>query len=210
MIMWVSVLTNLTAVWYCIGDVALTPMTVWKLQAVTHNTESVVWDCVARYTESVIWGSRLKPGGPHWTETLCVQPFSCYWRPDGRREPVKDDFCWRLCVQAKNVEFFSQYVTEDFKTYLNRKRMDSCHGNHLEIQAMAELFNRPVEVYQYSIGKFPPAVISMLCLKPEVGLGPAEILCVQRFFCIHTRHEYMKHPSPYILCMNTQSVFQHL
>lgn len=109
---------------------------------------------------------------------------------------MKDDFCWRLCVQAKNVEFFSQYVTEDFKTYLNRKRMDSCHGNHLEIQAMAELFNRPVEVYQYSIGKFPPAVISMLCLKPEVGLGPGEILCVQQFFCIHTRHEYMKHPSP--------------
>ncbi|PVD25049.1 hypothetical protein C0Q70_15546 [Pomacea canaliculata] len=58
-----------------------------------------------------------------------------------------------MCIDymAKNAEFFSQYVTEDFKTYLNRKRMDSCHGNHLEIQAIAELFNRPVEVYQYSI-----------------------------------------------------------
>ncbi|XP_041349788.1 OTU domain-containing protein 5-like [Gigantopelta aegis] len=52
---------------------------------------------------------------------------------------------------AKNPEFFSQYVTEDFKTYLNRKRMESCHGNNLEMQAMAELFNRPIEVYQYSI-----------------------------------------------------------
>ncbi|KAK7488560.1 hypothetical protein BaRGS_00020177 [Batillaria attramentaria] len=58
-----------------------------------------------------------------------------------------------MCIDymAKNAEFFSQYVTEDFKTYLNRKRMDNCHGNHLEIQAIAELFNRPVEVYQYSI-----------------------------------------------------------
>ncbi|XP_076469586.1 OTU domain-containing protein 5-like isoform X2 [Babylonia areolata] len=58
-----------------------------------------------------------------------------------------------MCIDymAKNAEFFSQYVTEDFQTYLNRKRMDDCHGNHLEIQAIAELFNRPVDVYQYSI-----------------------------------------------------------
>jgi OTU domain-containing protein 5 len=56
------------------------------------------------------------------------------------------------CLQAKNSEFFSEYVTEDFTAYLNRKRMDNCHGNHLEIQAIAEMFNRPVEVYQYSLG----------------------------------------------------------
>ena len=82
------------------------------------------------------------------------------------------------------MEFFSQYVTEDFKTYLNRKRMDSCHGNHLEIQAMAELFNRPVEVYQYSIGKFPSAVISMLCLKPEVGLNQVRF-CLSSSFSVY-------------------------
>ncbi|KAK6176369.1 hypothetical protein SNE40_014669 [Patella caerulea] len=52
---------------------------------------------------------------------------------------------------AKNSDFFSQYVTEDFFTYLNRKRHDNCHGNHLEMQAMSELFNRRVEVYQYSL-----------------------------------------------------------
>ena len=56
--------------------------------------------------------------------------------------------------QAKNADFYSQYVTEDFTTYINRKRMDSCHGNHLEIQAMTEIFNRPVEVYQYSLGNY--------------------------------------------------------
>ncbi|CAL1534874.1 unnamed protein product [Lymnaea stagnalis] len=56
-----------------------------------------------------------------------------------------------LDYMSKNADFYSQYVTEDFTTYLNRKRMDSCHGNHLEIQAMTELFNRPVEVYQYSL-----------------------------------------------------------
>lgn len=31
--------------------------------------------------------------------------------------------------------------------------MDHCHGNHIEMQALCELYNRPIEVYQYSIGK---------------------------------------------------------
>ncbi|XP_031423751.1 OTU domain-containing protein 5b isoform X3 [Clupea harengus] len=51
---------------------------------------------------------------------------------------------------VKNEEHFSSYVTEDFTTYINRKRKSNCHGNHIEMQAMAEMYNRPVEVYQYS------------------------------------------------------------
>ena len=68
--------------------------------------------------------------------------------------------------KAKNADFYSQYVTEDFTTYINRKRMDSCHGNHLEIQAMTELFNRPVEVYQYSLGNlsFLPSLSIYICV----------------------------------------------
>ncbi|XP_066500678.1 OTU domain-containing protein 5-A isoform X3 [Hoplias malabaricus] len=50
----------------------------------------------------------------------------------------------------KNADYFSNYVTEDFTTYINRKRKNNCHGNHIEMQAMAEMYNRPVEVYQYS------------------------------------------------------------
>ncbi|XP_069065607.1 OTU domain-containing protein 5 isoform X2 [Pleurodeles waltl] len=49
----------------------------------------------------------------------------------------------------KNADYFSSYVTEDFTTYINRKRKNNCHGNHIEMQAMAEMYNRPVEVYQY-------------------------------------------------------------
>ncbi|XP_026858815.2 OTU domain-containing protein 5b [Electrophorus electricus] len=52
---------------------------------------------------------------------------------------------------VKNADYFSSYVTEDFTTYINRKRKSSCHGNHIEMQAMAEMYNRPVEVYQYGI-----------------------------------------------------------
>ena len=55
--------------------------------------------------------------------------------------------------QAKNADFFSHYVTEDFQEYLNRKSFDHIHANHLEIQALSELYNRPIEVYQYSMGR---------------------------------------------------------
>ncbi|XP_027730750.1 OTU domain-containing protein 5-like [Vombatus ursinus] len=50
----------------------------------------------------------------------------------------------------KNADYFSNYITEDFTTYINRKRKNNCHGDHIEMQAMAEMYNRPMEVYQYS------------------------------------------------------------
>ena len=31
--------------------------------------------------------------------------------------------------------------------------MDNCHGNHIEMQALSELYNRPIEVYQYGPGE---------------------------------------------------------
>ncbi|XP_048029247.1 OTU domain-containing protein 5b [Megalobrama amblycephala] len=52
---------------------------------------------------------------------------------------------------TKNADYFSSYVTEDFTTYINRKRKNNCHGNHIEMQAMAEMYNRPVEVYQNGV-----------------------------------------------------------
>lgn len=58
----------------------------------------------------------------------------------------------KLCIDyiAKNSDYYSQYVTEDFSEYLRRKSLDHSHGNHIEIQAMSEMFNRPIEVYHYS------------------------------------------------------------
>lgn len=54
---------------------------------------------------------------------------------------------------ALNSDYFSQYVTEDFDTYVNRKRLDCTHGNHIEMQAMSEMYNRTIEVFCY--GKDP-------------------------------------------------------
>lgn|SRR3990167_6910998 len=49
-------------------------------------------------------------------------------------------------------DHYSQYVTEDFSEYINRKRQIGCFGNSLELQAIAEMFSRPVEVYSSGKG----------------------------------------------------------
>eukprot|EP00976_Prorocentrum_cordatum_P076201 1182209-Prorocentrum_minimum.AAC.1 len=58
----------------------------------------------------------------------------------------------QMCMDYMEAErdHFSQFVTESFYDYLRRKRGDRCHGNNLEMQAMAEMYNRPIEVYCYS------------------------------------------------------------
>ncbi|XP_059619176.1 OTU domain-containing protein 5 [Phlebotomus argentipes] len=49
----------------------------------------------------------------------------------------------------QNREYFAQFVTEDISSYVQRKRQNHVHGNHIEIQAMSEIYNRPVELYCY-------------------------------------------------------------
>jgi hypothetical protein len=59
----------------------------------------------------------------------------------------------KLCMDYLLAErdHFSQFVTQDFDTYVKRKRNDKTFGNNLEMQAMAEMFNRPIEVYCNSV-----------------------------------------------------------
>lgn len=49
----------------------------------------------------------------------------------------------------QNREYFAQFVTEDITDYVERKRANHVHGNHIEIQAMSEMYNRSVELYCY-------------------------------------------------------------
>ena len=58
----------------------------------------------------------------------------------------------KLCCDymTKNSDYFSQYVTEEFPQYVARKRRDNIQGNHVELQALSELFARPIEVYHYN------------------------------------------------------------
>lgn len=51
---------------------------------------------------------------------------------------------------ANNDEFFSKFVAEDFSDYIQRKRNDRTYGDHVEIQALSEIYNRTIEVrYTY-------------------------------------------------------------
>ncbi|KAA0192139.1 hypothetical protein HAZT_HAZT005153, partial [Hyalella azteca] len=45
---------------------------------------------------------------------------------------------------------FSPFVSEDYQTYVTRKRQLDVFGNHVEIAAMSEMYNRVIEVYCYS------------------------------------------------------------
>ncbi|GMR48023.1 hypothetical protein PMAYCL1PPCAC_18218 [Pristionchus mayeri] len=59
----------------------------------------------------------------------------------------------RLCLDymEKNREHFEQFITEDFEAYITRKRRPTVHGNHVELQAISEIYNRPIEIYEYNI-----------------------------------------------------------
>uniref|UniRef100_A0A1I7X8P9 ubiquitinyl hydrolase 1 n=1 Tax=Heterorhabditis bacteriophora TaxID=37862 RepID=A0A1I7X8P9_HETBA len=58
----------------------------------------------------------------------------------------------RLCMDYmdRNRDHFSQFITEDFDEYVARKREPVEHGNHVEMQAISEMYARPVEIYEYS------------------------------------------------------------
>lgn len=61
--------------------------------------------------------------------------------------------------QQQNREYFMQFVTEDIDSYVSRKRNNHVHGNHIEIQAISEIFNRPVEIYAYHTGMFSKYIV---------------------------------------------------
>ena len=62
-----------------------------------------------------------------------------------------------LNFMAVNKEHFGQFMTseEPFESYITRKRQIGVHGNNPEIQAISELFNRPVEIFSPSTGAKP-------------------------------------------------------
>ena len=64
------------------------------------------------------------------------------------------DVVRRLCLDhiEKERDHFSPYVTQDFDAYVARKRRDRTHGNHVEIQAISEIYNRPVHVFDATSG----------------------------------------------------------
>ncbi|XP_052195566.1 OVARIAN TUMOR DOMAIN-containing deubiquitinating enzyme 6 isoform X1 [Diospyros lotus] len=64
------------------------------------------------------------------------------------RQMCIDYMLWSM--QERERDHFSQFITEGFTSYCRRKRRDKVYGNNVEIQALAEMYNRPIHIYSYS------------------------------------------------------------
>ncbi|TKY67047.1 OTU domain-containing protein 5-A [Spatholobus suberectus] len=62
------------------------------------------------------------------------------------------DLVRQMCIDYMEQErdHFSQFITEGFISYCKRKRRDKVYGNNVEIQAMCEMYNRPIHIYSYT------------------------------------------------------------
>lgn len=58
----------------------------------------------------------------------------------------------KTCMEYIRRErgFFESYIHGDFEEYLARKSTDGVWGDDIELEAMSEIYNRPIEIYAYS------------------------------------------------------------
>ena len=52
-----------------------------------------------------------------------------------------------LVVQKR---FFEQFIEGDFDSYINEKRKNGIWGDDIELEALSEIYNRPIEIYSGS------------------------------------------------------------
>ena len=89
-------------------------------------------------------------------------------------------------LKAKDEEHFSQFIIgEPFQNYIRRKRIDGVHGNNPEIQAISELFNRPVEVFVPENGGMLYCLSSRRPCSKEIY--PTNLIVLLDFFAIYQK-----------------------
>ncbi|EGR33288.1 otu domain protein 5 [Ichthyophthirius multifiliis] len=56
------------------------------------------------------------------------------------------------CIEYIKIErqFFENYIDIDFDEYIFQKKQDGVWGDDIELQALSEIYNMPIEVYAYS------------------------------------------------------------
>ncbi|EPS67745.1 hypothetical protein M569_07026, partial [Genlisea aurea] len=80
---------------------------------------------------------------------------NCLFRAVGDQvygDPEAYELVRQMCIDYMEHErdHFSQFITEGFTSYCKRKRRDKVYGNNVEIQALSEMYNRPIHIYSYS------------------------------------------------------------
>lgn len=109
-------------------------------------------------------------------------------------------------LQELESAYFRNFVPDDvtdFSDYIARIRRSGTWGDNLEIQAMSEIYERPIEVYAYSLSKL--VILSLrqqlrfMFLLDRISSGSffrlASLLCFCQAFwqtylsrCVHKIH----------------------
>ncbi|KAK1274768.1 hypothetical protein QJS04_geneDACA011722 [Acorus gramineus] len=90
-----------------------------------------------------------------WEVRRMVTDGNCLFRAVADQvygDPEAYDLARQMCIDymERERDHFSQFITEGFTSYCKRKRRDKVYGNNMEIQAFAEMYNRPIHIYSYS------------------------------------------------------------
>jgi OTU domain-containing protein 5 len=57
--------------------------------------------------------------------------------------------CMKYILQEKG--FFQDFMVEDLEEYVARKSRDGVWGDDIEIEALSEIYSRPIEIYAMDI-----------------------------------------------------------
>ncbi|EAR85579.1 OTU-like cysteine protease (macronuclear) [Tetrahymena thermophila SB210] len=95
----------------------------------------------------------------HQKKNLCIKVVgtdgNCLFRAVSDQMYGTEEFHKEIrsvCMDYIQIEraFFENYIHEEFEDYINRKRQDGEWGDDIELEALSEIYNRPIEVYAYS------------------------------------------------------------
>lgn len=108
-----------------------------------------------------------------WREVVVKGDGSCFFRSISVHVTGTEDAHLQLRAQTmdylvSHADFFQPFILEDFNSYISRKRQPGEYANNVEIQAVACLLGRNVEVYRYSQD---PIVIEPFIYDEGVGNG---------------------------------------
>ena len=83
--------------------------------------------------------------------------------------------------QEHDEEHIKDFIIgKNFHDYLHAMRKDRCHGTHIEIQAMAEVYCRPVEIFQPQPPDEPLRPLDIFQVTSAKSSAPIRLLYVNR------------------------------
>ncbi|CAM9490096.1 unnamed protein product, partial [Choristocarpus tenellus] len=117
----------------------------------------------------------------------------------------------RQCVDHmfKHKDRFGVFVAEDFHDYLSRIRQLCVWGDDLEIRALEELFDRPIEIFSSEADNLAPMKIDFHASSVDLDMAPIKLSYhgQSHYNSVHDRRlQYPLRPrrSRKILCMRME------